>query len=155
MHSDKFDLEILQLLGKNSRLSWRELGEKVNLSASSCQRRVQALQEKGIIRHFTTACDYVSLGFDVKAFVEVKINRHDNKVTQQFKDAVIQYPEVISCHKITGNIDFILEVIAKDLRSFGLFIEKKILYLPGVIDASSTMVLEDLKLHGQAVKYQG
>ena len=151
MHLDNFDQTILNILEAEGRISWRQMAERINLSASACQRRVQAMQAAGMVRHFTVACDYVKLGYEVRAFVQVKITRHDSSVTRQFKEAVLAYPEVLSCHKITGNVDFILEVVARDLRSFGVFIENKILYLPGVIDATSSIVLEDLKAHRQAL----
>lgn len=151
MQLDGFDLKILNLLESDGRMSWKMISEQVNLSASACQRRVQSLQEKGIIRHFTFAYNHIPMGYEIRAFVQVKITRHDNKTTKQFKDAVLTYPEVSSCYKMTGNTDFILDVVAKDLKSFGLFIENKILYLPGVIDAISAMVLENVKEHRQAI----
>lgn len=152
MQLDRFDIALITALESAGRISWRELAERVNLSASACQRRVNALQDKGVIRHFTLACHYGKLGYAVRAFVQVKVARNDSTVIQQFKTAVLAYSEVLACHKITGNVDFILDVVERDLLSFGQFIENRILYLPGVIDATSAIVLEQLKEHGQPVR---
>jgi len=72
---DAFDQSILHHLARDGRISWTELAEQVNLSASAVQRRVQALQTKGLIKHFTVALDAKQLGHEVRAFVEVKVPR--------------------------------------------------------------------------------
>lgn len=152
MTLDSFDIAILNHLRVDARISWAKLGEHISLSASATQRRVQSLEQAGIIRHFTIALDSAALGQEVRAFVQVKITRHDSQAATQFKQAVLTYPEVQACHKISGNTDFMLNVTAKDLPSFSQFLENKILYLPGVKDASSSIVLESIKEYGQPVR---
>lgn len=145
MKLDRFDITILNTLHHDGRVSWAQLSEKINLSSSATQRRVQALQEAGIIQNFSVELNYPALGYNVQVFVQVKINRHDSEAAQQFREAVLKYPEVKACHKISGNTDFILHVMEKDLTSFSLFLENKILYLPSVKDATSSIVLEAIK----------
>ena len=152
MTLDRYDWLILKALMQDGRASWAGLAEQLHLSASSIQRRTQALQQAGIIRHFTVALDNHALGHTVCAFVQVRINRHDARAAQQFHEAVISYAEVEACHKISGNTDFMLNITAPDLPRFARFLENRILYLPGVVDASSSIVLETVKENGQAIQ---
>ena len=142
---DQIDTKILRELQADGRLSWVELAERVNLSATACQRRVQAMFEKGIIDGISARIDPEALGYEVEAYVSVYVDRQDVELAQKFRKAIRDYPEVQTCHMITGQVDYLIRVIAKDLKSYGRFIEEKILRLPGVKDASSSIVLDRIK----------
>ena len=142
---DQYDKQILRELSKDGRVSWIELGERVNLSASAVQRRVQQLQSNGLIRHFSAALNNKQLGYEVRAFVEVKVERHNVELAQAFRQAMRDNPQVQSCYKLSGTVDFLLDVVAPDLESYGRFIEHSILALPGVLDARSSILLEEVK----------
>ncbi len=152
MKLDHYDKSIINYLQADARISWLKLAERIHLSAPATQRRVQAMQAAGVIRHFTLVLDNKSMGMEVRAFVQVKIARHDRKATQQFKNAVLKHSQVQSCHKISGSTDFMLNVVATDLHSFSTFLENQILYLSGVIDATSSIVLESIKEHGNEIE---
>ena len=142
---DQIDTKILRELQADGRLSWVELAERVNLSATACQRRVQAMFEKGIIDGISARINPEALGYEVEAYVSVYVDRQDVELAQKFRKAIRDYPEVQTCHMITGQVDYLIRVIAKDLKSYGRFIEEKILRLPGVKDASSSIVLDRIK----------
>lgn len=142
---DKYDLKIVQELQGDGRLPWVELAERVSLSPSACQRRVAALRERGVITAFTARIDPRALGFDVEAFVAVRIERQNMEYAQAFRRAVALLPEIQACHMLSGTDDFMLQVIATDLRAFGAFMQREILSLPGVKDATSSIVLEQIK----------
>lgn len=142
---DAFDKSILRHLAKDGRLSWTELAEHVNLSASAVQRRVQALQTKGVIKHFTFAVDAKQLGHEVRAYVEVKVERSNIELAKSFRESIRKLPQVQSCHKLSGTVDFILDVVAPDLETYGRFLEQEILSIPGVLDARSSIILEEVK----------
>ncbi len=142
---DQIDTKILRELQADGRLSWVELAERVHLSATACQRRVQAMFEKGIIDSISARIDPEALGYEVEAYVSVYVDRQDVELAQKFRKAIRDYPEVQTCHMITGQVDYLIRVIAKDLKSYGRFIEEKILRLPGVKDASSSIVLDRIK----------
>ncbi len=142
---DRIDTNILRELQADGRLSWVELAERVNLSATACQRRVQTMFEKGIINCISAQIDPEALGYEVEAYVSVYVDRQDVELAQKFRKAIRDYPEVQTCHMITGQVDYLIRVIAKDLKSYGRFIEEKILRLPGVKDASSSIVLDRIK----------
>jgi Lrp/AsnC family leucine-responsive transcriptional regulator len=151
MELDRYDWALLNALRADGRISWIKLAEMVNLSPSATQRRAQALQEAGVIRHYSLVPDYPALGYIVQAFVRVKIDRHSADAAKEFRNAILRYSEVESCHKISGNSDFLLHVVASDLPQFAQFLENKILYLPGVNDATSSIVLESIKEAGRPV----
>lgn len=142
---NEFDNKILQLLAENGRLSWTEIAEHVNLSPSAVQRHVQQMQAIGLIKHFTVALDTKKLGNEVRSFVEVKMQRSDVELAKQFREIIRGLPQVQSCYKLSGNVDFILDVVAPDLETYGKFLEREILSIPGVLDASSSIILEEVK----------
>jgi Lrp/AsnC family leucine-responsive transcriptional regulator len=143
---DHTDLKILRELQNDGRIAWVELAERVALSASACQRRVQSLFERGVIENISARINPHALGFEVQAYVSVHVDRQDVARAKKFRTLIGKYPEVISCHMLTGEVDYLLLVVAKDLRSFGQFVEEKILGMPGVKDASSSIVLDRIKL---------
>ena len=142
---DRYDLAILNALEADGRLPWVALAEKVRLSPTATQRRVRLLEEAGIIRSYGARIDFAALGFGVEAFVAVRVERQSTTLAQQFRDAIMTYAEVQSCHLLSGDTDFMLRVVAPDLGRFGAFIQEKILNLPGIKDASSLIVLERIK----------
>ena len=145
MPLDSIDTRIIRELTRDGRISWVELGERVSLSASACQRRVQNLIDRGVIEGFGVRINPAAMGYDIEAYLSVRVERHDVKRAQDFRKAIAAYPEVLTCRMMTGDIDFLLRVIARDVRSYGRFVEEKILSLPGVTDASTSIVLDQIK----------
>lgn len=145
MALDATDTRILRALQSDGRMSWVELSERVNLSPSACQRRVQALLDAGVIVGFGARIDPAALGYEIEAYLSVRVERHDIERATEFRRAIANYPEVLTCRMMTGDIDFLLRVVAKDVRSYGRFVEEKILSLPGVTDASTSIVLDQIK----------
>ena len=144
---DNYDERILSELRADSRISWAMLSKRINLSASACQRRAEALVKSGVIENFSINVNDAALGKPVRAFVSVNVDRTRNELAQDFRTAVIEHPNVQRCHMLSGSIDFMLEVVAEDLASFGDFINGELLTMPAVKDASSSIVLDVVKLY--------
>jgi DNA-binding Lrp family transcriptional regulator len=142
---DRYDTLILRALQDDGRIRWSHLAKQANLSASACQRRVEALEEDGVIAGFTVKLNEKALGHRVKAFVEVKVDRQSTDLAQDFRRKVLEHPQVQACHMVSGSIDFMLEVVASDLDTFGRFIDGDLLSMPAVKDASSSIVLNVVK----------
>lgn len=142
---DKYDARILSELQRDGRISWSALAERISLSASACQRRVEALLDKGVIENFTVNLNEQALGHQVKAFVAVNIDRQNTALAEDFRRRIREHPQVQACHMISGTIDFMLEVVADDLDAFGDFIDGELLAMPAVKDASSSIVLKVVK----------
>lgn len=145
---DKFDRQILRHLQLDGRISWTELAKLINLSTSATLRRVQALQEAGVIKGFAASLDAEKLGYGIRALVEVNVDRASGPLVEQFRKRVAAMPEVISCYMVSGSVDFVLEVVAKDLRTYAKFVEDELLNLRGVKDASSKVVFRTIKPPG-------
>jgi Lrp/AsnC family leucine-responsive transcriptional regulator len=146
-HLDRYDLAILAALQGDARMTWLELGEAVSLSATAAQRRVRALRDAGVIRRFTVDLSRQRLGQEVRAFVSVNVDRRDVELAERFRRTIGAYPEVQACYKLSGSVDFLLDVVASDIASYGRFLDECVLSLPGVKDASSAIVLDTIKDH--------
>lgn len=142
---DNYDHKILQHLQDDGRIPWVALAEAINLSPTACQRRVRLLEEAGVITSYGARIDLAALGYPVEAFVEVRIERQSVELAEAFRTAIHSYPEVRSAHMLSGDTDFLLHVVAKDLSNFGRFIQEDLLNRPGIKDASSLIVLETVK----------
>lgn len=139
------DLRILDALQQDGRISNVELADKVGLSPSPCLRRTRALEENGLIRGYRAILDPKALGLGVEVFIQVSIERHRDEDAEAFRRAVAARREIVACHVMTGDMDFLLHVLARDLESFGHFVMKVLLKMPGVKDVRSSFVLEVVK----------
>lgn len=142
---NRYNARILKVLQEDGRISWTNLASRVDLSASACQRRVEAMVESGVIRNFTVNLNEAALGHAVKAFVAVNVDRQNTKLAEEFRRKVREHPQVQACHMISGTIDFMLEVVAADIDALGSFIDGDLLTMPAVKDASSSIVLKEVK----------
>ncbi len=144
---DKTDRMILIELQRDARLSTTELSERVSLTTSPCWRRLKALETEGYIRGYRTIVDPYKLGYGVTAFVSILMESHSKELGVAFEKAIAEIPEVLSCHNVSGHFDFLLQVIAKDLVSYGNFARDKIRCLPGVKEMNSTFSLKEVKVN--------
>lgn len=145
---DKFDLAILQELQRDGRLTNAELASRVGLSAAPCWRRVRALEEGGYILGYRAELDRRKIGLGVMAFVRVDAERNTGDATRVLEEAIRKLPEVISCHYISGNGTFELQVVAQDLDSFSRFALHSLINLPNVKDLHTSFSLGEVKAAG-------
>ena len=148
---DKFDARILHALRRDGRISWVELAQEVNLSPSACTRRVQLLKAQGVIEQFTVSLNEALLGHPVMAFVAVSLDRQEPALAEEFREWVLHHARVRACHMLSGGTDYMLEVVATDLESFGRFLDQELLSLAAVKDATSSIVLGRVKSRFSAV----
>ena len=143
---DPVDCRIVAALQADGRLSNVDLADKVGLSPSPCLRRVKRLEREGYIEAYRAALrrDRVGLGFSV--FVGVKIEGHANERALVFERAVISMTEVLACHLISGEVDYLLEVVVPDLESYQQFLVGKLLNLPMVREVRSNIAIQTLKV---------
>jgi Lrp/AsnC family leucine-responsive transcriptional regulator len=143
---DPIDCRIVAALQADGRLSNVDLADKVGLSPSPCLRRVKRLEREGYIEAYRAALrrDRMGLGFSV--FVGVKIEGHANERALAFERAVISMTEVLACHLISGEVDYLLEVVVPDLESYQQFLVGKLLNLPMVREVRSNIAIQTLKV---------
>lgn len=142
---DKFDLAILQALQADGRLTNAELASRVGLSAAPCWRRVRALEQAGYILGYRAELDRRKVGLGVLAFVRLDAERNTGDATRALEEAIRRLPEVISCHYISGNGTFELQVVAQDLDSFSRFALNSLINLPNVKDLHTSFSLGEVK----------
>ena len=141
---DKTDLKILQVLQSNGRLSNVELSDRVALSPSPCLRRVKHLEDTGVIRYHATLLSAKTLQLDLQVFIRVAIDKSVD-ARARFSQAVKDWPQVLSCFALTGETDYLLHAFFPDMAAFSHFVLDTLLSHPGVQDAKSSFVLDELK----------
>jgi Lrp/AsnC family leucine-responsive transcriptional regulator len=150
---DAIDRRILAILQENGRLSNQEIAERVNLSPSPCLRRIRRLEESGVIRSYVALLDAQKLGLDLLAYVNVRLEKRGPTAAgregvthaELFRAAVQTWPEVVACHAMTGDMDFLLRVQVEDMAHFSRFVQNQLLHHPSVIDVKSSFSLDTFK----------
>ncbi|MDH5832320.1 Lrp/AsnC family transcriptional regulator [Luteimonas kalidii] len=142
---DRTDLQLLAELQRAGRQTNAELAERVHLSASACLRRVQRLEREGVIAGYRAELDGERLGLGLQAFVRVQLARHDAGSVATFAEQVNQWPEVVACHALTGDMDYLLHIAVVDLEHFSRFLLDRLLAQAGVADVNSSFVLRTVK----------
>ncbi|GGA93925.1 Lrp/AsnC family transcriptional regulator [Allosediminivita pacifica] len=141
MEPDETDRRILRVLQGRGRLSNAELSEQVNLSASACHRRVQRLEESGVISGYVALLDARKMGLATTVYVEITLNAQANEVLDAFEKAVARVPDVLECHLMAGTADYILKVVAEDAEDFARIHRQYLTRLPGVAQMKSSFAL--------------
>lgn len=142
---DRIDAKLLEEVQRDARLTTAELAAHVALSTSPCWRRLKRLESSGVIRGYRAQLSPEALGWGVTAFVHVMMENHSMTLGAQFEEAVQLIPQVVACHNVSGQYDFLLQVVARDLRSFGEFARSTIRTLPGVKEMNSSFSLREVK----------
>ena len=142
---DATDRRIVTELQTNARLSNIELADKVGLSPSPCLRRVRRLERDGYIDGYRASLRRGRLGLGFSAFLGVKINGHANDQALGFERTVVAMPEVVACHLVSGEADYLLEIVVPELADYQRFLVDKLLNLPIVREVRSSIAIQTLK----------
>lgn len=142
---DDRDRRILTLLQRDSRVSNAELAEKVGMSASALWRKVRALEETGVIERYGAVVDPARMGLGFEAIVHVHLTRHDPARLDEFIRAVEARPEVQECYATTGQSDYHMRVLCRDIDAYNRFLEDFLFRLPAVASAQTNVVLRTIK----------
>jgi len=156
---DRTDFLLLAALQRDGRATNPALGERIHLSASQVSRRVQRLEEAGLIDRYVTLLRPEQLGLSVTAYTRVSLERHGEAENEDFNRAIQLLPEVLECYAVTGPYDYLLRIVSADLASFSQFMLHKLMRVPGVRGVESSVVLQEIKRttelpleHAQAVR---
>ncbi len=141
---DEKDLRILRVLQGDAALSMGELAERVALSKTAVWRRVRDLELRGVIRRRVTLLDPEALGFGLTIFALVRTNQHSDQWFARFETAVSSIPEILEFHRTSGDIDYMLRVVARDMRHYDE-VYKRLIRTVDLADVSSTFVMETFK----------
>jgi Lrp/AsnC family transcriptional regulator, leucine-responsive regulatory protein len=142
---DAIDRRIIAELQTDARLSNVDLAVRVGLSPSPCLRRVKRLESEGYIEGYRAALRRERVGLSFSVFIEVKIDGHANQRALKFEKTISAMPEVIACHLVSGEADYLLEVVVPDLEHYQRFLVGKLLNLPIVRQVRSNIAIQTLK----------
>jgi Lrp/AsnC family transcriptional regulator, leucine-responsive regulatory protein len=142
---DEKDRTILQLLQEDARASNAELARRVALSAHGLQKRLRKLEQSGVITGYVTLVDEESLGYDMLCFVQVTLQRHEPQAIARFRTLVQTMPEVLECHHITGEYDYLLKVVLRNRKHLEHFLTETLTPIAGMDKLRTSLVLSEIK----------
>ncbi|HEX4872639.1 MAG TPA: Lrp/AsnC family transcriptional regulator [Nevskiaceae bacterium] len=136
---DALDLRLLDALQKDASLTTAELAERLGSSKTVVWRRIQRLEERGVIRARVALLDHRQLGLGVMVFAHIKMARHGRDVLPKFLEAVRLLPPVIECHTLMGDVDFLLKILVPSIEDYEHFVWQKLSQIDGVQEISSSI----------------
>ncbi|MBL8398877.1 MAG: Lrp/AsnC family transcriptional regulator [Candidatus Accumulibacter sp.] len=142
---DKYDLALLDALQRKGNTTNAMLGEQIHLSASQISRRIQRLEEDGIIDRYVALLAPSALGLGVTVFAQVIVERHSDSVSEAFESQAALVPEVVDCYAVSGDADYVLRLVVPDLSAFSELLMKRLLNLPGVSRIKTSIALKTIK----------
>lgn len=150
---DAIDRKILQLLQDDASQPLAEIAHAVNLSATPCWKRIQRLKKDGVIRKQVVLCDPKKLGYGAVAFVTVRTNQHNAAWLERFASVVQQIPEIVEVYRMTGDIDYLLRVVVRDIEGLDA-VYHRLIHSVEMFDVSSSFAMEQIK-YSTAVPVDG
>lgn len=142
---DSADRLMLRLLQADGSMSSIAVGEQLSLSTTPTWRRRKRLEEEGVITGYEAIINRRAVGLNLTAFVQISFNMHSDKAADVFESVMRSNPYVLSCHKVTGSADYILQIVAADLDAYGEFVEKVLRTQPGISSIHSSLALREIK----------
>lgn len=142
---DAIDRKILAHLQEHGRASNLELAEAAGLSAAQCHRRHRRLEEQGFIARYQTQLNATRLGLGVVAFIHVAMGKGHIRDLPKFTEVIVGLPEIVECYSVTGDFDYVVKVVERDLKSLSAFLMNRLMQLPGVNSVRSSVCLDEIK----------
>lgn len=142
---DKIDKQILNTLQENGKTTNSKLSKIVGISAPATLERVKRLELAGVISHFTAVLDPEKIGFSIMAMVSISLSLSSLSSVAAIKERFVELDEVVECYQIAGANDFVLKVIAKDIKAYGEFMNKKLTQIEGIQIIKSSFVIDNVK----------
>ncbi|WP_442582874.1 Lrp/AsnC family transcriptional regulator [Mesorhizobium sp. ASY16-5R] len=142
---DDIDRKIIAAIQGDGKITTQELADRVGLSASPCARRVRLLEQAGIIKGYTAVIDQKKAGVPISAFASIKLERQREEDLDRFSQAVTRWPEVLDCYLMTGQRDYLLRIVVRDLDAYEEFLKDKLTRLDNVASIESSFALKQVK----------
>ena len=142
---DRTDQQLLDHLQDDCRITNGQLAAKLGISPSSCWRRIKSLEDVGLITGYSALVDRSVAGFDFSAIVHVSLSRQQENTVHEFVEAINQRREILDCYATTGDADYHLRVVVRDIAEFNLFLDEILFRIPGVAHVRSNIILKDVK----------
>jgi Lrp/AsnC family transcriptional regulator len=141
---DRLDRKILQVLQEDATMSVAEIGRRVGLSTTPCWRRIQKLEEEGVITGRVALLDPKKVNARVTAFVSIITNQHNDEWLRRFAEVIRDFPEVVEFYRMAGKVDYLLRVAVPDIEAFDNFYRRLIAKID-IADVSTAFAMEQIK----------
>ena len=142
---DAYSLKILLELQRDARQTVAQLSAAVGLSPTPCWKRVKDMESAGVIRGYTALVDPEKVGLHLTVMVEVNLTHHNEELVQRFEQAIAESPYIVRCQATTGQADYLMTVLAPDIKHYERFLHETLFSLPGVTHVRSSIVLRQVK----------
>lgn len=142
---DDIDRRIIAALQADGRMTAQELADRVGLSPSPCARRVRLMEDRGVITGYTAVIDQDMVDLPISVFASIKLERQREDELDRFSQAVARWPEVVDCYLMTGQRDYLLRIVVRDLHAYERFLKEKLTRLDGVASIESSFALSQIK----------
>ncbi|MCC0030417.1 MAG: Lrp/AsnC family transcriptional regulator [Brucellaceae bacterium] len=146
--TDRLDNKILSILQHDGHISMAALSERIGLSLSACHRRVKLLEAQGVITGYTARLDRRALGFEVQVFIEIKLTSQRREDCQAFEEAIVAMPEILECHMISGEFDYLMRVAARSTSDYEHLYRNRLSMIPSVSQMRTLLSLSAVKEFG-------
>lgn len=142
---DDVDKAILNILQQEGRISNVELAQRVNLSPPAVHSRLKRLEQNGYIRQYVALLDREQMGYDMLCFINVSLQLHQREHVENFKQRMLEMPQVLECHHLTGEYDYLLKVVVCNRKELEQFVVNQITPIPGIARIHTSLVLSEIK----------
>ncbi len=142
---DDYDRAILDALQQDGRIANAELARRLNLSPPAIHARLRRLEEGGLIARYAALLDREKLGFDLLCFVNISLQRHTREHVDVFRDRIHTLPNVLECHHVTGEYDYLLKVVVRNRKELEHLLMEELTPIPGVAHIHTSLVLNEIK----------
>lgn len=142
---DRIDRHILSILQKDGQISMARLSERVGLSLSACHRRVKNMEADGKISHYAARLNRRAIGLEFQVFIEVKLGAHQKADIRAFEDTIRTMDEVLECHLISGEFDYLIRVAAKSTEDYERVYRDRLTEIPSVVQMKTLLSLSTIK----------
>jgi Lrp/AsnC family transcriptional regulator len=141
---DRLDRKILRLLQEDATLAVADIAKKVGLSTTPCWRRIQKLEEEGVIKRRVAILDPERINVRVTVFVAIRTNSHSHEWLRRFSEVIQEFPEVVEFYRMSGDVDYLLRVVVPDIAAYDAFYKRLIAKIE-IRDVSSSFAMEQIK----------
>lgn len=142
---DDVDRAILQVLQNDGRISNVDLANRVSLSPPAIHARLKRLEQRGYIRQYVALLDREKVGYDMLCFIEVSLQLHQPAQVENFRQVIQQMPEVLECHHVTGEYDYLLKVVVNSRKDLEQFVVNRLTPIPGLARIHTSLALAEVK----------
>lgn len=142
---DRIDTRILSILQRDGQISMARLSERVGLSLSACHRRVKLLEADGKISHYAARLNRKNIGLEIQVFIEAKLTSQRRDDIEAFESAIGEMPEVLECHLISGEFDYLMRVAARDTQDYENLYRERLTLIPSVAQMKTLLCLSTVK----------